>query len=735
MKIEKKLSSIIISGLFVTPFISFIVLNSLFFPFITGKAFVFRILIEILFCLWFILMIKDESYRPKKSWLLYSVSIFVGVIFLADILGVNFYRSFWSNFERMDGFITLIHFFAYFLMLSTVLKTERVWKYFLNTSLVSSTLLCLFSAIPQIYRKAEIHQSSDRIDATLGNATYLAVYAMIHIAIAAYLALRSNNLYIRLSYVAGILLHFLVLYKTQTRGAMLGLVVGFFISSVLIAIFEKEKKIIRKISVVGLLIATVFVGSFVFLRDSDFVKKSPTLKRFAEVSFTENFLKGQGRYYIWPMAIEGFKERPILGWGQENFNYVFNKNYNPGMYSQEQWFDRTHNIVLDWLIAGGLLGLLSYLFIFVSLLYYVWRGKGGDFSVSDKSILTGLIFAYFFQNLFVFDNITSYLMFFALISYVYSVRKNVDAQMVFEKIKIKSIVGKNVLISVAILATCFTLYSWNIKPIQANRHLLFAVAPEFNGEYEYEKDLESFKKSISYNTFGISEAREHLVFLARKTNNKEDVPENVRQAIFQEAKSEMEKQIKENASPDARYHLFLGSLLSSYGLFDQAIDYLKKANELSPKKQSVYFEIITLLARQGRDEEAFNLAKEVYDLEKNYISSKMIYYSLSLRTKRFDLAKEILSDVNEEIYVFDENFLNTYLDLKMNNEALALLKRRIELDPANPQYRISLAAFYYLNLNNKALSIQAVNDFIKLDPEKFKAQGEYFINQINVGIK
>ena len=89
------------------------------------------------------------------------------------------------------------------------------------------------------------------------------------------------------------------------------------------------------------------------------------------------------------MAIKGFQERPILGWGQENFNYVFNKNYDPGMWGQEQWFDRTHNVILDWLVAGGILGLLAYLSIFFSTLYYVWRGKTNSFSITDKAIITG----------------------------------------------------------------------------------------------------------------------------------------------------------------------------------------------------------------------------------------------------------------------------------------------------------------------------------------------------------
>ena len=60
------------------------------------------------------------------------------------------------------------------------------------------------------------------------------------------------------------------------------------------------------------------------------------------------------------MAFEGVKERPILGWGQSNYNYVFNKYYRPELLEGEAWFDRVHNIVMDWLIAGGIIGAYKF---------------------------------------------------------------------------------------------------------------------------------------------------------------------------------------------------------------------------------------------------------------------------------------------------------------------------------------------------------------------------------------
>src|SRR5205085_82544 len=82
----------------------------------------------------------------------------------------------------------------------------------------------------------------------------------------------------------------------------------------------------------------------------------------------------------------------ILGWGQENYAIVFDKYYDPRMYGQEPWFDRVHNIIFDWLVAGGFPGLILYLLIFAALLRVLW--KADVFTLSERSILTGLLVGY-----------------------------------------------------------------------------------------------------------------------------------------------------------------------------------------------------------------------------------------------------------------------------------------------------------------------------------------------------
>ncbi|MEK7148273.1 MAG: O-antigen ligase family protein, partial [Patescibacteria group bacterium] len=350
----------VFAGLFAIPFIPFLVSSSLFFPFITTKAFAWRFIIEIIFFSWLLLSIVDPAYRLKKSSILYAIATFLGVVLLADIFGIDPTRSIWSNYERMEGFISLAHLAAFFMVISSFFD-EMDWKRWWNTTLVASFIMILYCSL-QIFGVKTINQGGVRVDGTFGNAIYLAVYMLFHIFIAMLMLFREwKNKGSR--YIYGILmfLQAIVLYYTATRGALLGLVGGLLIFS-LLNIRNKEELWARKISIGFIAAIVILVGGFFAVRNAQFVKDSSVLSRFSTLSVAE--LKTQGRYFIWPMAWQGIKEHPVLGWGQENFTYVFQKYYRPEMYNLEPWFDRAHNVFLDWAIAGGLLSLFIYLSLY-----------------------------------------------------------------------------------------------------------------------------------------------------------------------------------------------------------------------------------------------------------------------------------------------------------------------------------------------------------------------------------
>ena len=208
---EKILKTTIFVGLFSVLFIPFLVDKSMFFPFITGKGFTFRIIIEIIFAGWLILAVSKEKYRPKKSLILFAISAFLLSLVISTVFSENPYKSFWSNFERMEGLITHIHLFLYFVVAGVMLNTEKLWTRFFNTSLFANAIMMGY-ALLQLAGKFEINQGGVRVDGTLGNATYLAIYIVLHIFLILFLFFRTKNNYVRIFYGALVVLNLYVLY-------------------------------------------------------------------------------------------------------------------------------------------------------------------------------------------------------------------------------------------------------------------------------------------------------------------------------------------------------------------------------------------------------------------------------------------------------------------------------------------------------------------------------------------
>ena len=574
----------ILACIFATPFIGLYVADGMFFPFISGKNFWFRILVELMLGMWVLLTFIDATYRPKFSWILGAAGIFVGVLAVADFNGVNPFRSIWSSYERMEGLVTHIHLFFYLLIAGSVIATEELWNWFWATSLGGS-LLVAFYALSQLSGKSEIHQSATRLDATFGNSTYLAVYALFHVFLAVFLYFRIGKRSVaRWIYPSIALINFAVLYYTQTRGALLGVLGGAFLAFLLVAFLSKEHPQWRTRGVAGLMFLVIAVGLFFTFRDSEFIKSSPTLSRMASISL--NDATTNSRFMIWQMSWEGFKERPILGWGQENFLYVFGKYYNPKMYNQEPWFDRSHDVFFDWLIAAGALGLLTYLSLFVVALYYLWWGKKKHFTLLERSILTGMLGGYFIHNIFVFDSLTSYIFFFGFLAYVHSMTVVHEEKAVKVHKKEEALEGGDFAIigGIILLLTVGLIYYVNIRNMNANTALITAIRPE-----TIMTDEGGGKKSIAMaqvldpDLLGTSEAREQLIQIAIQAADTRVEPA-VRQQFYELTSSEIEKAFTEDPA-NLRVHSFAAAFYSHYKQYDKALIEYNKSIELSPTRQ------------------------------------------------------------------------------------------------------------------------------------------------------
>lgn len=624
--------AVVFAGFAAIPFIPFIVMGeSTFFPFIAGKNFAFRIVVEVMLSAWIVLAVLDPAYRPRKSYLFWSIVAFLGIITLAAIFGENPMKSFWSNFERMEGVVTYVHLFAYFVVASTVLSVRNLWRPYLNFHLAIGVLMAFYG----VYQWAGIFtivQDGARVNGTLGNAAYLGTYALFNAFLALFLMAHTGATEVgarvrMVVYGAVAILQVFVLYHTATRGAMLGLIAGLGLAMILVALFERERTTLRK-GAIGVLIAlVVLVGGFIALRDASFVRESPVLSRFASISFSEKTTKS--RFMVWNMAYEGFKERPVLGWGMENFNYVFNKYYNPRMYDQEQWFDRAHNVFFDWLIAGGLPSLLAYIALFACALYCIWK-RARTLSVVEKSVLTGLLGGYFFQNLFVFDNITSLIYFFTILAFVEGLsREAYGVSMVQKKnTRSRSVEEYGTFVSVgAVILAVALIYTVNYKGYMQNTTLLRALTERSSTEgIAHNRVL--LEKAIGYGSFGTSEAREQLAQMSLRSVEQGKEIVGAQKDLLTLAANELIRQAQK-LPRDARYQLFAGSFFSRVGQIEQAISYLEKAHELSPKKQTILFELGSAYYNKGDRVKAEEVFRAAYELAPEYGEAKDLYLRVS----------------------------------------------------------------------------------------------------------
>ncbi len=723
------------AGILILPVLSLIVAGSLFFPFISGKNFFFRIGVEIL--LFFLVFVAcfDKNYRPRKSPVLIALAATLFFLILATAFGANPYRSFWSNYERMEGLIGHIHLFLYFLILTGVFKKAKDWLWLFGSMLGVNFILVVYGFL-QFAGKLEVHQGGTRLDATLGNATYYAIFLIFHLLFIGLFFIKTKNWWLRGGLGILFALNVILVFLTATRGAILGLFGGAIVFTVLMLIFSGNKKI-RYGALGTLLILAGMAGLFLLFKNSAFIKNNYVLTRLASISITETTV--ESRLTIWQMSAKGFLERPILGWGLENYSLVFNKYFEPKLYKQEPWFDRSHNIFFDWLASAGILGFLAYWSIWgaaVFIIIKLYRKK--LFGWQEMALFFSLFAAYAFHNIFVFDNLTSYFLFFTILGYLHS--RSIGQESAKEEIRpekrqqSKDIGGFSYLaITFVFLAVVFALYFMNIKPMLAGHQLIAALGRISEKGADVNFMLKEFDKVFAYNTFGTIEAREQLGSYAEQVLRVSEISQDDKNKVMAKAIEEMEKQVK-ILPDDARAWIFLATLNTKAGRLDEALKAATKALELSPKKQQIHFVLADIYLSSGQWDEAYEILKKAYELDVSHQEAAKNMFLAAIILDKPDLIQKLSDEFENKFgpeFKNDRRFINAYAKAgnheKIKEIWLAVLKN----DSSNAQDHISLAATY-LQLNERENAVKELERAVELNPE-FKAQADYYIAEIRAG--
>jgi O-antigen ligase len=410
--------------------------------FVVSKAMYARALIEILVVLWVFLLIKDSRFRPPGSLILLAFALYVLASLLSAAWGISSTHSIWSSYDRMTGVWDLTHWLLLALVLVSVVQSPRTWRLLFNWQLGITLLLSLI-ALSQVYGVTWFPSvvAKCRVDATLGNPSFLAPLLVVSILVAAGFLARSllkpdhsqltpstfisdegyrnsqeNNwatMALRVFWLAVITLGIFVLVQTGTRGGLIGLIAGALAMPIILLIWG-NRQALKPLALISGAIFLVVVSLYaidhsVGLSVAPGCEGQTTSARLTQLASAATGDASPGFSFNLRLAsvkagLLGFVERPLFGWGPENFGYVFDRYADATIFKHSSFVqDKAHNQVVEELTTKGTIGALAFLFMWAALAWAVIRQRRPAGEEALAYAILGALTAYFVQNLFLFD--------------------------------------------------------------------------------------------------------------------------------------------------------------------------------------------------------------------------------------------------------------------------------------------------------------------------------------------
>jgi len=601
-------------GAYAALFAPLVVHPNFFFPFVVPKTVFFWVFTEIIFAAWLLLAISNKQFRPRWNALTISVLIFLFVTILTSFTGINIERSFWSTFERMAGTVNWIHFTLFFIVLSSTFRSIGDWKKLLTTSLIASTAVSIIFLLQKY--GVEVIPFNTKSGATIGNSSFMAAYLLFNVFFGIWLLLIGRGYWQKALYALSLALLIFAVIVSTAFGALLAMFGGLFIIFLFWLFFLKKIKFGRA-TASALLVVSMVVGGIVLW--GTFTQNEAILSKLPSFFSTRGALGS--RKVIWNIALEGVKDRPVLGWGPESFNVVFTKYFNPCLplseCGGEIWFDRTHNIFLDNLINSGAIGLLSYLAIFVSALFILWRNflhtrddpsPGSHWVV--PAVVVAVLASYFVQNFLVFDMLNTFLMFSFTLAFIGGM---VGAG---KQAKGERLVNPNPAFSfIVVVFLVYYLFSFGFQSLQSAH---WGVVLNHGGLSPQER-IDLLDKSLSTTPLGNRQTVEFVTNnVTSAITSGQDVPKD-----FVYKVGETMSGLAEKNEIDFRHYLLLGNFYTAARSYDpsyfgKAREALVKATELGPTNQFGYISLSQVYLLAGDFTGAVSSIEKAIELKPEY---------------------------------------------------------------------------------------------------------------------
>lgn len=686
MKLTEKY---IVYGLYAVLLTPLVFYQQLMHPLITVKAIFFQFIIQIIGAVYLSLCLAYPEYRPRFTPLSSAVLFFLAALGLSAVFGMNPARSFWSTPERLTGIFFLIHCVILFFILTGMRGYFSWFTYFLFSVCVSF-LVGLFPLIQLIAPSIFFDAATDNLKGTLGNPIFLAAYLLFHVVIAGWIA---RIYYTRKSRLLGALFAGIAAFDafalvlTQTRGALVALFVVGTIAS--LHIFTRRLFSARaRYGLMALWILCALAGAGIFLtRQAPVWDAMPVISRF-----TAEHWGVAPRFIAWTASFKAFLDRPVFGWGWENFYYALNAHYDPVFLRQgigETFFDKPHNILIEFLATTGVIGFVAYMVLIGMAL---WAARRHPWMLA----VLGL---YVVQNMFAFDTVTSYIMFFIVLAYL---DREHPAPAFFPRYAAAR--SWYPVLCAACFAGALAVSYVTVYRVARASHLEWLSINYFMQQYTSE-GLAYFDQALTAETPYAAYIKKDIApFIGQLYKQNVALPDA--RALVRRSARELEMAL---AADPNHYGFYIGfaDFIAQVGdleptLIPRGIALVARAEELSPRRQTTKYVLSKLLFVKGDAQGAFQALRAAVDLDPEIGEAHFYYALVLLETHRMaDAAREI--DRAAALGRFPKTASEARLiagyfgDANDYARAELYFQQALLLDPKDRETKMKLGLVYYLH--------------------------------------
>ncbi len=628
-------------------------------------------------------MVIERKFLFRRTFWDIPLIIFLLSQVISFIFSIDRHTSFWGYYSRFNGGLLSIICFSllYWAFVSNMNKKNTLRTIYFT--LISSALVAIYGIAEHFGIDANqwVQDVRSRVFSTLGQPNWLAAWLIALIPLTWAFLLNSKSRKQSLIHYSLFIILLLCFLYTKSRSGLLGLGFAFVSFWGLLFWFKRRavKKILKPFLITTFLLIIFNLFIFTpwqpkFLNFKSVAPQTPTTTQEIPTGGTES---GEIRKIVWQGALSIWQHHPFFGTGPETFAYSYYW-YRPRAHNDvSEWdflYNKAHNEYLNYMATTGTIGILAYLFLIGSYLFWALKklikeklsNLNSASSLLILSLLAGFI-SILVTNFFGFSVVPVSLLFFLYPALSFALIKNKEGEALKkpEKQELKSL--WQWLAFGGILLMTFYLLVSTLKYWYADTR--FALGEKLNKSSEANKAFPFLQKAISlrpsepiyYDELSLSAAS--LAVSAAKQQEATLSAQLIDLAISSSDRSLKISPYNLNFWKN-RTRLFYSLAEIDDKYTQQALESLLMANRLAPTDAKIVYNLALVYAKLNQEETAIKTLEEAVNLKPNYDQAR---YALALfyeQKGEIDKAKEQLNYILEKINPHHEAALEKLKNLK-----------------------------------------------------------------------